>query len=130
MWEAQSACSITSTRSARGRHALPASCCSFRSSACKARSTSPRQSTARRRGAVAWIMATLRGLLSLPLLDHLGWLGLGIIGVAILLIYLVARFWGSLLPYLAECGVAADSEAGMGTALLYLANILGATAGS
>ena len=47
-----------------------------------------------------------------------------------LLVYLVARFWGALLPYLAELGIAADGHAGMRTALLYLANILGSAAGS
>ena len=46
------------------------------------------------------------------------------------MVYLVARFWGALLPYLAELGIAADGHAGMRTALLYLANILGAAAGS
>jgi spermidine synthase len=34
------------------------------------------------------------------------------------------------LPYLAELGIAADRHAGMRTALLYLANILGSAAGS
>jgi spermidine synthase len=86
---------------------------------------------AMQRAVAALIKANVLGFLFLPLLDHLlAWLGSGIIGVMILLVYLVARFWGSLLPYLAESGVAADGEAGMRTALLYLANILGSTAGS
>jgi spermidine synthase len=86
---------------------------------------------AMQRAVAALIKANVLGLLFLPLLDHLlAWLGLGTIGLTILLVYLIARFWGSLLPYLAESGVAADGEAGMRTALLYLANILGATAGS
>ena len=46
------------------------------------------------------------------------------------MVYLVARFWGSLLPYLAEISIACDSRAGMRTALLYLANILGSASGS
>jgi len=83
-----------------------------------------------RRAVTALMSASLLGLLFLPLLDHLVWLGSGIVGVAFLLIYLVARFWGSLLPYLAEFGVAADDRAGMRTALLYFANILGSAAGS
>jgi len=49
------------------------------------------------------------------LLDHLAWLGAGISGVAFVLVYFVARYWGSLLPYLAEFGVAADDHAGMRT---------------
>jgi len=74
--------------------------------------------------------ASVLGGLFLPLLNHLAWLDRGVIGVAILLVYLVARYWGALLPYLAELGVAADEHAGMRTGLLYLANILGSTAGS
>jgi spermidine synthase len=85
---------------------------------------------AMRRAVAALICASVAGLLFLPLLGHLAWLGNGIGGVAFVLVYFVARFWGSLLPYLAEFGVAADSRAGMRTALLYLCNILGSAAGS
>jgi spermidine synthase len=70
------------------------------------------------------------GACFLPLLGSFAWLDRGIIGVAFMLVYLFARFWGSLLPHLGEFGIAADERAGMRTALLYLANILGATAGS
>ena len=52
------------------------------------------------------------------------------LGVAFLLVYLIARFWGALLPHLAEFGIAADGRAGMRTALLYLCNILGSATGS
>ena len=83
-----------------------------------------------RRAVTALMSASLLGLLFLPLLDHLVWLGSGIASVAFLLVYLIARLWGSLLPYLAEFGVAADDKAGMRTALLYLANILGSATGS
>jgi spermidine synthase len=76
------------------------------------------------------IVANLLGFLFLPLLGHLAWLGTGILGVALLMIYLVARHWGSLLPCLAHLGVAADERAGMRTALLYLSNILGSASGS
>jgi spermidine synthase/predicted MFS family arabinose efflux permease len=76
------------------------------------------------------LMASLAGILFLPLLNALAWLDSGIVGVAILMVYLVARFWGSLLPYLAEVSIACDRRAGMRTAMLYLANILGSAAGS
>jgi spermidine synthase len=76
------------------------------------------------------LMASLAGILFLPLLNALAWLDSGIVGVAILMVYLVARFWGSLLPYLAEVSISCDSRAGMRTAMLYLANILGSAAGS
>jgi spermidine synthase len=85
---------------------------------------------AMRRAVSALMKANLLGLLFLPLLNQLVWLDRGIIGVAVLLVYLVARFWGSLLPYLAELGVAADRHAGMRTAVFYLANSLGAAAGA
>jgi spermidine synthase len=78
----------------------------------------------------ALLMASMLGILFLPLLNVLAWLDSGIVGVAVLLAYLVARFWGSLLPYLAELSIACDSRAGMRTAGLYLANILGSAAGS
>jgi spermidine synthase len=92
--------------------------------------TSLTRDAAMRRAVAALMKANLLGLLFLGALSHLAWLGYGAIGVAIVLVYLVARFWGSLLPYLAESGVAADGEAGMRTAFLYLANILGSAAGS
>jgi spermidine synthase len=82
------------------------------------------------RAVAALVKGSILGGLFLPLLNHVAWLDGGIIGVAILLVYLVARFWGSLLPYLAELGVATGGHAGMHTGLLYLANILGAAAGS
>jgi len=85
---------------------------------------------AMRRAVGALMTASVLGLLFLPLLNQLAWLGAGIAGVAFVLVYLVARYWGSLLSHLAEFGVAADGHAGMRTALLYLANILGASAGS
>jgi spermidine synthase len=83
-----------------------------------------------RRAAGSMMAANLIGLSFLPLLNHVAWLDRGVIAVAMLMVYLVARFWGTLLPYLAELGIAADSQAGMRTALLYLANILGSAAGS
>ena len=89
--------------------------------------TPGRQSDAPSRGLMT---ASLLGFLFLPLLDHLAWLDRGIVGVAMLMVYLVARYWGALLPYLAELGIKADADSGMHTALLYLANILGAAAGS
>ncbi len=82
------------------------------------------------RAVAALLKASAVGFVFLPLLDHAASLGNIVSGLAFVLIYLVARFWGTLLPYLAEFGVAADNRAGMRTALLYLANILGSAAGS
>ena len=76
------------------------------------------------------LMACLLGFLFLPLLDHLAWLERGVVGAAMLMVYLMARFWGAVLPNLAELSIAADEKAGMRTAFLYLANILGSAAGS
>jgi spermidine synthase len=83
-----------------------------------------------RRAAADLIWASAVGMLFLPLLDLFAWVDSGITGVAFVLVYLFARFWGSLLPYLAEFGIAADNRAGLRTALLYLANVLGSAAGS
>src|SRR5262249_40422704 len=83
-----------------------------------------------RRAVRGVMVATLIGLVYLPVLDHLAWLDRGIVGVAMLLAYLVARGWGALLPYLAELGINPDGQAGMRTAKLYLANIAGSALGS
>lgn len=82
------------------------------------------------RMARAVIFANIAGLLFLPLLNYLAWLDRAVLGVALLLVYVLARNWGVLLPCLAQMGVAADSRAGMRTAQLYLANIAGAATGS
>ena len=91
--------------------------------------TATREETMRRL-VDALLKASLVGILFIPLLSHLAWLDRAIMGVAMVMVYLTARFWGSLLPYLAELSIAADSKAGMRTAVLYLANILGSAAGS
>lgn len=76
------------------------------------------------------LKANLVGLLFLPLLEHLAWLDRGLLAVALMMVYLLARYWGALLPCLAHLGVTPDDRAGMRTALLYLANIAGSAAGS
>jgi len=76
------------------------------------------------------LVASLLGFAFLPLLAHFAWLDRAILGVGLLLVYLLARQWGQVLPCLAQLGVAADANAGMRTGLLYLANILGAVSGS
>src|SRR6185295_9821476 len=76
------------------------------------------------------IAANVVGLLFLPILGHMPWLKLGVLGVALVLVYLLARCWGMLLPCLAQLGIAANGRAGMRTGLLYLANIAGAALGT
>jgi spermidine synthase len=76
------------------------------------------------------VFANLIGLLFLPLMAHLAWLGFGVLGLALLMVYLIARRWGSLLPYLAQFGVPADDRSGLRTSLLYFANILGSATGA
>ena len=83
-----------------------------------------------RRLADSLLIASLIGLVFLPILDHLGWLERGVVGVGMLMVYIVARFWGAVLPNLAELSIEADERAGMRTAFLYLSNILGSAAGS
>lgn len=76
------------------------------------------------------LKANLAGLLFLPLLAHLAAPGAVVLAALFLFVFLVARGWGALLPCLAHFGVAADQRAGMRTAQLYLANILGSASGS
>jgi spermidine synthase len=89
-----------------------------------------RAADAMRKAADELVFANLIGLLFLPVMTHLAWLGLGVLGVAMLMTYLIARRWGSLLPYLAQFGVPADDRAGMRASLLYFFNILGSAAGA
>ncbi|OMI11787.1 spermidine synthase [Bradyrhizobium brasilense] len=76
------------------------------------------------------IIGNLIGLMFLPVLAQSALFGRGAIGIALLLVYLIARRWGALLPYLAQVGIPADEEAGMGMSLLYFANILGSATGA
>ena len=76
------------------------------------------------------IVAQFIGLLFLPLMTHFAWLNGGVLGLAMLMVYLIARRWGSFLPFLAEFAVQADDHAGMRTSLLYFSNILGSAAGA
>jgi predicted membrane-bound spermidine synthase len=85
---------------------------------------------AMRKAADDLVFANLIGLMFLPLMAHLAWLGVGVLIVALAMVYLIARGWGSLLPYLAQLGVPADDHAGTGTSLLYFSNILGSAAGA
>jgi len=78
----------------------------------------------------AVLIASLVGFGFLPMLSQFAWLDRAILGVGLLLVYLLARQWGIVLPCLAHLGVPADSQAGMRTGLLYLANIIGAASGS
>ncbi|MGY2490307.1 spermine/spermidine synthase domain-containing protein [Cupriavidus sp. CP313] len=74
--------------------------------------------------------ANLVGLLFLPLLAHFPVPGGAQFGVSLLVVFVVARNWGALLPCLAHWGVSPDGHAGMRIALLYLANIVGSVTGS
>jgi predicted membrane-bound spermidine synthase len=83
-----------------------------------------------RRVVVRLLVAGGVGVLFLPLLTHLAWLGQAILGLALIMVYVLARCWGILLPCLAHFGVVPDARAGMRTGLLYLANITGSALGS
>jgi spermidine synthase len=85
---------------------------------------------AMRKAADELVLANLTGLLFLPLMAQGAWLGRGVLGLAMLMVYLIARRWGSLLPYLAQFGVPSDDRAGMRISLLYFSNIVGSAAGA
>src|SRR5262249_44758412 len=74
------------------------------------------------------MIANLVGAIFLPVLGILSWAGANVIGMALLLALLIARFWGSFLPNLAELGVAPGRHAGSGVGLIYFAAMLGAAA--
>ncbi len=76
------------------------------------------------------LKAVAAGIVFLPLLNYVSALPSGATIGALAVTYFVARFWGSLLPYLAQLSIAVDDKAGMRTAVLYLANILGSASGS
>ncbi|HKW84588.1 MAG TPA: fused MFS/spermidine synthase [Burkholderiaceae bacterium] len=76
------------------------------------------------------VTASMVGFAFLPLLSHLAWLNGAVLGIGLMMVFLLALQWGVVLPCLAHLGVAPDSQAGMRTGLLYLANILGAASGS
>ncbi len=77
------------------------------------------------------LLASLCGALFLPVLSHVAPFGnVILLGVMMVMVYVIARLWGLLLPYLAELSIAADDTAGMRTAVLYLANILGSASGA
>jgi predicted membrane-bound spermidine synthase len=76
------------------------------------------------------IVAAALGALFLPLFAWSAWLDRQFLAVAAPIVFFIARAWGSLLPYLAAVGIAADRNTGLRTALLYLANIVGSASGS
>ncbi|WP_210184219.1 fused MFS/spermidine synthase [Bradyrhizobium macuxiense] len=80
----------------------------------------------------ALILANIVGAALLPLLTQFAGTGIGLIVIVIVMtgIYLIARQWGALLPFLSHFGIAADDRAGMQTALLYSANIAGCATGA
>src|SRR5665213_501367 len=89
-----------------------------------------RPADAMRKAADELVLANLTGLLFLPLMTQGAWLGRGVAGLAMIMVYLIARRWGSLLPYLAQFGVPSDDRAGMRVSLLYFSNIVGSAAGA
>jgi predicted membrane-bound spermidine synthase len=87
-----------------------------------------------RKALTSLLAASVLGFAFLPLLSLVGPLRLGNrnfgTAAALLLIYLIARGWGRLLPSLAHLGISTDKRAGLKTAWLYLSNIFGSAAGS
>jgi spermidine synthase len=53
-----------------------------------------------------------------------------VVGFSLVFVFFVARAWGMVLPLLAHLGIAADQHSGLRISYLYVANIVGAAAGS
>jgi spermidine synthase len=85
---------------------------------------------AMRKAVVCLVWANVFAALFLPLITQFASNPIGMIGTAFVTIYLIARQWGGLLPYLSELSISADDRAGMQTALLYFSNIVGCTTGA
>uniref|UniRef100_A0A973WBD0 Fused MFS/spermidine synthase n=1 Tax=Bradyrhizobium septentrionale TaxID=1404411 RepID=A0A973WBD0_9BRAD len=85
---------------------------------------------AMRHATTGLLWANIFGAAFLPVMAQLAWVGPGVIDIGIVVIYLIARQWGALLPYLSQFGIAADSRTGMQTAILYFANIIGCATGA
>ena len=80
--------------------------------------------------AASLLLANLLGFLFLPLVANAGLIhSRALPGVALVLIFFLARFWGILLPLLADLGITPDDKAGLRTGQVYLANIIGSTLG-
>ena len=85
---------------------------------------------AMRKAVVSLVWANVFAALFLPLITQFASSPIGMIGIAFVMIYLIARQWGGLLPYLSELSISADDRAGMQTALLYFSNIVGCATGA
>jgi spermidine synthase len=89
---------------------------------------SPRDAMRKAVVSLTWANVVAAGFL--PLITQSAAMTVSLVGIALVAIYLIARQWGGLLPYLSELGIAADDRAGMQTALLYFSNIVGCATGS
>jgi hypothetical protein len=78
----------------------------------------------------ALVAGSVAGWTFLPAAAHLALLGWSGLAAPLALVWLVAASFGVLLPTLADVGVPPDADAGMRTAQVYLANIVGSAAGS
>lgn len=78
----------------------------------------------------ALVVASTAGLLYLPVIDLLAPVPGATLSASLLMVVLIARSWGMVLPFLAYLGIAADRGTGARVSYLYLANIVGSAAGS
>lgn len=76
------------------------------------------------------LVAAGLGALFLPVLGAFAWLDRQILSLIAPAVFMIARAWGSLLPYLAAVTIPPDRRSGLRTAVLYLANIAGSASGS
>ncbi|MGE3246818.1 MAG: MFS transporter [Beijerinckiaceae bacterium] len=77
------------------------------------------------------VFAAAAGALLLPALALAAKIQAGLVqGCLLLAVYLIARAWGMLLPFLAHAGIDACKGTGSAVSRLYFANIVGSATGS
>ncbi len=75
------------------------------------------------------LAANVIGLALLPALDLVAVTGQAAILLALLFSFLIAHFWGVVMPLVAHVAIRADDDTGTHLSYLYLANIVGSAAG-
>jgi spermidine synthase len=75
------------------------------------------------------LVANVLGFMLLPALDMAAAIGQAMILLPLLFAFLIAHFWGVVMPLIAHLAIRADDSTGTRLSYLYLTNIIGSAAG-